>query len=490
MMARTRWLLRKLMIAIGWGVLGVLLSLLVGGIVYLNGRPDLQVWHEADLSEEFSADAGVDTFADYLALEDRLFRQLDALVYARAPDFETGAINRYNRGSIADPEYRQPNWNRSFELATAAPRAGVLLLHGMSDSPYSLRQLGLSLHAAGAYVIGMRMPGHGTAPAGLVELQVGDMTAAVQLGMRHLAEQAGDRPLYIVGYSTGAALAVQYVLAQRKDASLPPADRLVMLSPAIGVTPLAAFAVWQARLGHLLGLDKLAWEVIRPEYDPYKYISFAVNAGDVVYRLTDEIQRELESISSRGEVVDLPPILAFASLVDATVSTSALVSGLFDRLPSNGHELVLFDINRLARIEPLMQVDPGPVVRALQERQDAGFTLSVITNRDPQSRKVKLRSRSQGQSVITETALNMNWPPFIYSLAHVALPFAPEDPLYGSAPPASPRELKLGNLAMRGERGVFLIPAADMLRQRWNPFYSYVEARVLQHLELTEPSTP
>ena len=476
--------MRRLLTALGWGLLGVLLSVLAGAIFYLNSRPDLQVWHQADLTEEFTADAGVTSFADYLALEDRLFRQLDDEVYAQAPSFEAGVINRYNRGSIADPEYRPPNWNRSFELRTAAPKAGVLLLHGMSDSPYSLRQLGQRLHAAGAYVIGMRMPGHGTAPSGLVELRVEDMTAAVQIGMRHLAEMSGDRPLYIVGYSTGAALALDYVLTQRKDTSLPSVSRLVMLSPAIGVTPLAALAVWQARLGHLLGLDKLAWETILPEYDPYKYGSFAVNAGDVVYHLTEKIQRELKSASSSGERLQLPPILAFASLVDATVSTTALVSGLFDRLPANGHELVLFDINRLAHIDPFLQVDPGPAVRALQSRPDAGFTLSLVTNRDPQSRDVKLVTRAQGQSSIAETELGMSWPPFIYSLAHVALPFAPEDPLYGSAPPTSLNELKLGNLAMRGERGVFLIPATDMLRQRWNPFYPYVEQRTLQHLQL------
>jgi esterase/lipase len=334
------------------------------------------------------------------------------------------------------------------------------------------------------------MPGHGTAPSGLVELRVEDMAAAVQLGMRHLAEHAGDRPLYIVGYSTGAALALQYVLTQRRDATLPAVDRLVMLSPAIGVTPLAALAVWQARLGHLLGLDKVAWETILPEYDPYKYVSFAVNAGDVVYRLTDEIQRELAAASSRGEVIELPPILAFASLVDATVSTSALVSALFDRLPAGEHELVLFDINRIARIQPLIQIDPGPVVRALQARPDPGFTLSMVTNRDSQSREVKVRTRAQGQSAIAETELGMSWPPLIYSLAHVALPFAPDDPLYGSEAPGSITELKLGNLAMRGERGVLLIPATDMLRQRWNPFYSYVEQRTLQHLQLIKPAVP
>jgi hypothetical protein len=39
---------------------------------------------------------------------------------------------------------------------------------------------------------------------------------------------------------------------------------------------------------------------------------------------------------------------AFQSIVDATVSTDAVVHALFDQLESNGSELVLFDINRLS----------------------------------------------------------------------------------------------------------------------------------------------
>jgi hypothetical protein len=46
---------------------------------------------------------------------------------------------------------------------------------------------------------------------------------------------------------------------------------MVLLSPEIGVIPLAALAIWQARLGHLLGLQKLEWNSILPEYEPYKY---------------------------------------------------------------------------------------------------------------------------------------------------------------------------------------------------------------------------
>jgi len=61
------------------------------------------------------------------------------------------------------------NWNRSFVLPQEEPALGVLLLHGLSDSPYSLKALGERLNGQGAMVLGLRIPGHGTAPSGLVE---------------------------------------------------------------------------------------------------------------------------------------------------------------------------------------------------------------------------------------------------------------------------------------------------------------------------------
>ncbi len=212
---------RGLVKAAAYSAAGALVVLLVVFGLYLKSRPELAVWHLADLDEEFTAASEVETFADYLDLEDRLFAQLNHEVYARTPTGEHRLINRYSRGSLSDPERWSPNWNRSFELPAPNPRAGVLLLHGMSDSPYSLRALGQSLNAAGAVVVGLRVPGHGTAPSGLVEVTWQDMAAAVRLAMLHLAHEARGRPLYIVGYSNGAALGVHYALQTLEDASLP-----------------------------------------------------------------------------------------------------------------------------------------------------------------------------------------------------------------------------------------------------------------------------
>jgi hypothetical protein len=66
----------------------------------------------------------------------------------------------------------------------------------------------------------------------------------------------------------------------------------------------------------------------------------------------------------------------------------------------------------------------------------------------------------------------------------VALPFPPDDPLYGGQGGAKSPGIHLGDLALRGERGVLLIPASEILRLRWNPFYSYLEGKVLEFFKL------
>jgi alpha-beta hydrolase superfamily lysophospholipase len=469
---------RRLLSSLGLIALGAMLVVVIGYSLYLRQAPNPRAWHLEQLDQEFTAESGINDLAAYLALEERLFQQLDERIYANEPGAQVFDLKRYHRGSLSDPERWQRNWNRTFEFVHPSPAVGVVLLHGMSDSPYSLRALAERLHASGAHVLGLRMPGHGTIPSGLVELEAEDLLAATRLAVDHMARELGDRPIQLVGYSTGAALAVLYALDALQDPTLPTVDGLVLLSPAIGVSSAAAFASWQARAGHLLGIEQLAWTAMLPEYDPYKYNSFAVNAGDVVYRLTQSITERMARLAAKDALTNFPPILAFASIVDATVSTPALVENLFTPLPEGRHELVLFDINRVAVAEPLLTSKPHAVVQTLRARPEREFTLSVISNRDPQSLGVVVRSQQPGGRVMTEP-LGLSWPRNVYSLSHVAVPFPPTDPLYGGKPdPGAP--LQLGNLALRGEHGALRVSGADMLRLRWNPFYAYLERRALE----------
>jgi alpha-beta hydrolase superfamily lysophospholipase len=476
--------LRSVLRAGVYTLLGAAVVVLAGFAYYVQSQPALSVWHRAHLDEEFSADSEIADFAGYLALEDRLFAQLDEQVYAQVPTGVDQTLNRYSRGSLADPGRWPTPWNRSFEHPSQSPRAGVLLLHGLSDSPYSMRALGERLAAEQAWVVGLRVPGHGTAPSGLVTVRWQDMAAAVVLAVRHLRGAVGDAPLYLVGYSNGGALAVEYALSALADASLPRPQGIVLLSPEIGVAKAAALASWQARLGRVLGLDKLAWTSIEPEYDTFKYNSFATNAAALAYQLTVRIQEQLAALDRAGKLAEMPLVLAFQSAVDATVTAPALVENLLDRLPAAGHELVLFDINRRAGIEPMLKKDPRALFDPMLRDRDLGFDLTLVTNASEDSRDVVAQHKRHGESAMSESSVVGQWPPGVYSLAHIALPFAPQDPLYGGPDAAESPGLHLGNIALRGERGVLRVSGGALLRMHWNPFYEHLENRVVEFMEL------
>jgi len=470
--------------AVAYMALGAFVVLIALAVWFVNNKPDLSVWHTAELDEEFTRKSKIDSLEGYLELEQRLFRQLDELVYAKIPDAQKTIINRYNRGSRADPGQWSRNWNRTVVLDQAEPTAGVLLLHGMSDSPYSMRHIAARLHKAGAYAVSMRMPGHGTAPSGLTRATWEDMAAAVRIGVRHVREKIGDRPLYIVGYSNGAALAVNYAIAAIEESGLPRPEGLILFSPMIGVTPAAAFAIWQERMGRWFGLDKLQWNSMMPEFDPFKYGSFAVNAGNQTYRLTTHIDERLQALHDAGATREFPRVIAFQSAVDATVSVSALVKVLMDRLAGDEHELVVFDVDRTAEATNLLKNDPKFTLGSLLGRAGRAYTLTVVTNVKETEAAVEARRSLSGTAKRTITPLGMAWPQSLFSLSHLAIPFPAADPLYGPHPPKDANHVHLGDLSLRGERGVLAVSASDMLRIRWNPFYAYLEARVLEFTEL------
>ncbi|MEO0575305.1 MAG: alpha/beta fold hydrolase [Pseudomonadota bacterium] len=463
---------------------GCVIALIVGVVVILNARQDLSVWHLADLDEEFTVASNVSDFASYLELEARLFRQLDVQVTATIPVTAEYSLNRFSRTSLSNPDRWATNWNRSFEWRHSAPRAGVLLLHGLSDSPYSMRAIATSLHRSGANVIAMRMPGHGTAPSGLLKTRWQDMSAAVRIAARHLRDTTPDAPLYVVGYSNGGALAINFALDALRDDALPRMAGIVLISPEIGVASAAAFAAWQGRLGRVLGLEKLAWNDILPEYDPFKYGSFAINAGDLAYRITQHIDSELAKLAGNDLLKQLPPILAFQSGVDATVTPAALIHNLFNRLDAGRHELVLFDINRLTEIGIFLEQDPKALFEPLAADSSRHYDLTLITNESGDSHTAIATTLAAGSNTPSHQHDVGEWPAGVYSLSHVALPISPDDPVYGGPDAEDSPGVQLGNLSFRGERGVLQVSGTAALRLRWNPFFDYIEMRTLQFMRL------
>ena len=309
------------------------------------------------------------------------------------------------------------------------------------------------------------------------------MAAAVRLAMAHLATMVEPDSIHIIGYSNGAPLAIDYALEALSAQGAPPPASLVLISPAIGVTPAAALAKWKGRLARLPGLEQLGWTEIRPEFDPYKYNSFAINAGTQIFRLTRRVARAVETRGANGPIESFPPTLVFLSTVDATVSVDAVVDNLLEHLAPGRHELVLFDVNRSSVVSTVVIADPGPLTARLMTDGALPFHLTLVTNADDESADLVRRHKTPFSSEVTTETLDLAWPRGVLSLSHVALPFPPDDPLYGRREFAGDQLLHLGDMAIRGERGLLKFPSDWLLRLRHNPFYDFLESVVIEWLD-------
>ena len=395
--------------------------------------PDLDAWHRYVPDEAKASALETATFADYLQREEAVFREVHERIEYTSAGAAAPPANRYDRRSRSSPSRLERDWNRTYEMVPAGDVAGgALLVHGLTDSPYSMRAVGETLKAGGYYGLAMRMPGHGTVPAGLTTVVWEDWLAAVRLGVRQVRERIGpDKPLVLVGYSNGGALVLKHALDELEQGHALRNTRLVLISPMIGVPSFA----WLARVISFLGpipyFEKARWLDVFPEYNPFRYNSFPANAGLQSWRISTDVQAQVLRLGSAGRLKDLPPVLAFQSLVDSTVSTAAVVHALFDQLDANGSELVLFDINRLSGLEPFIDPAAATILSRLTDLSARRYGRALVTNAGQASLDVVERSIRADRTDIVTRPLGLAWPPDMFSLSHVALPFPPDDDVYG-----------------------------------------------------------
>jgi alpha-beta hydrolase superfamily lysophospholipase len=471
-----RWVVRLT----GLGAL-VFVTVLIGRGVQARNLPDLELWHHIALREEVTAaDLGPDvSLDDYRRREQRLFEELEARVERAVPADRRTVFNRYFPDSRASPRRFPTDGNRTFELAPPTPVGGVLLLHGLTDSPYSMRRLAHTFESRGFYALALRMPGHGTIPSGLVSAGWEDWAAAVRLGVRHVRARIGaSAPLLLAGYSNGGALVVHYALAALEDNSLPRPDGLLLLSPMLGVTPFARLSWMMSLLAPIPYFEKSAWLDVLPEYNPFKYNSFPVNAGKQTYELTTTVARQFARLRSTSKLAAFPEVLAFQSLVDATVSTPAVVDGLFAHVQRLTSELVLFDINRVAGLTPFLRPADETIVASLFAGRKRTYRVSLVTNAAPDTLVVVEQSLAAGETTVTQRPLGAAWPEDVFSLSHVAVPFPPDDPLYGRDSGEASSHIRIGRFSARGERAVLMVPMDVLMRLSHNPFFEYMERRI------------
>lgn len=265
-------------------------------------------------------------------------------------------------------------------------------------------------------------------------------------------------------------MAVEYSLSCDEHEDLPCPDALVLLSPAIAISSLAAASNWHSMFSWMPYYEKLKWLSILPEVDPFKFTSFPKRASWEIYKISQQTHRQLQI---PAEAAKLPPILTFQSVVDNTVSASAVLTNLYDRLESTGSELVVYDVNRNSTILHLMKQRPGNPSAYFESAAPMNFDVTILRNRSRSGRGINILTLEAGSTTATLDRTGYSWPEGFFSLAHIAIPFRPDDPVYGDGSTGTDDRVVFGALAPRGELGVLRLDPAYFLRARYNPFYEF-----------------
>jgi len=220
-----RWTIRAIA-----AVLLIVGTLVIGGALDARRRhPDLKPWHLM-VPNDLTASEMSDTFefSRLLARENEAFATVDA-VEAAVADEDRTPVNRYAAGSRAHYSQAGQNWNRTFELQPDVISGGALLIHGLTDSPYSMRAVAETLKQQGYYALALCYSGRWTdayaATQRAIRQSPRDPSSAIYYGVAAYAQFVGRN------YQEAIALARE---ATRQRGDLTGAYRV--LTVAAGMT--------------------------------------------------------------------------------------------------------------------------------------------------------------------------------------------------------------------------------------------------------------
>lgn len=123
-------------------LLGFTLCAMTGLFYWVQRSGELQPWHTFVPNELREHEIDRADWDDYINAENALFMEVHNNVVMKQTDQDTTSLNRYNPSSPVFPDTLPTDWNRSYIMRPQAePRGAVVLLHGLTDSPYSLQHI-------------------------------------------------------------------------------------------------------------------------------------------------------------------------------------------------------------------------------------------------------------------------------------------------------------------------------------------------------------
>ncbi|CAM4279927.1 alpha/beta hydrolase [Pseudoalteromonas byunsanensis] len=196
-----------------------------------------------------------------------------------------------------------------FELRQNNSDRAILLIHGLTDSPFTFHFLADQLYQQGYNVRAILLPGHSTAPSDLQHVDVSQWQALVNYAIERTSQDF--QQFAVLGYSTGAALAVTEVSKH------PPENikALALISPASEPHNKHGWlAKWISKVPFINWIDEDA------DFDFAKYESFPWQAAALA-------NDAMAMLAKQAFPANLPLFSSFSE-VDTTIDSRASLAML------------------------------------------------------------------------------------------------------------------------------------------------------------------
>lgn len=253
-------------------------------------------------SSQFSASeqqfpVGITPYSEYL-------REVDAYLHK-------------HRTFISNDKAKEVFMNMPFECGMQYTDTGVLLVHGLGDSPFFFRDIANALCRERVHVRTILLPGHGTKPGDMLNVSYEQWQKETDHHIRLFSEDVDN--LYIGGFSTGANLTT--------IASFSLADQLG-IKGLIHFSPAFKSRFFVSRLAPYI--DSLfPWPNVEEEDNPSRYNSTAM-PGFAAYQESVNVLQDLFSAPAVADSTLNLPIFMVVAEKDSVVDTVTIAEQFRD----------------------------------------------------------------------------------------------------------------------------------------------------------------
>ncbi|KPX46912.1 putative lipoprotein [Pseudomonas syringae pv. helianthi] len=218
-------------------------------------------------------------------------------------------------------------WNAPQQWTpTGVLKGGVLLVHGLGDSPWSFHDVARKLADQGYLVRTVLLPGHGTKPEAMLDVRLEQWQQVVREQVQQLGREVPK--VYLGGFSTGANLVLDYAYDHADIAGL------ILFSPAFrsnsGYAWLTPWIGW-ARPWLATPNDGL-----RPMQTPVRYMNMPTNGFAQFYRSSALAQARLHQ-----RRYDKPVFIAIAEH-DSVLDTDYVLDTFSQRFSHPASQLIWY----------------------------------------------------------------------------------------------------------------------------------------------------